>query len=34
MHNGGNDARYTLEALIAMVIKARLEDGEEKADQT
>lgn len=26
LHNGGNDARYTMEALIAMVIKARLEE--------
>ncbi|KAK4940323.1 hypothetical protein LTR10_019539 [Elasticomyces elasticus] len=26
MHNGGNDARYTLEVLVAMVIKARLRD--------
>ncbi|EXJ92416.1 hypothetical protein A1O3_00967 [Capronia epimyces CBS 606.96] len=25
-HNGGNDARYTMEALIAMVVKARLEE--------
>lgn len=28
MHNGGNDARYTLEALVAMTVKARLEDDE------
>jgi len=36
LHNGGNDARYTLEALIAMVVKARLEDDEvgKKEDQT
>lgn len=27
-HNGGNDARYTLEALVAMLVKARLEDDE------
>ncbi|KEF58540.1 uncharacterized protein A1O9_06466 [Exophiala aquamarina CBS 119918] len=26
LHNGGNDARYTLEALVAMAVKARLED--------
>ncbi|OAP59156.1 hypothetical protein AYL99_06454 [Fonsecaea erecta] len=25
-HNGGNDARYTLEALVAMLIEARLKD--------
>ncbi|KAK5198748.1 hypothetical protein LTR92_001219 [Exophiala xenobiotica] len=31
MHNGGNDARYTLEALIAMVVKARLKEGEKEA---
>ena len=30
MHNGGNDARYTLEALVAMTVKARLEDDEEQ----
>ncbi|KIX95884.1 uncharacterized protein Z520_08592 [Fonsecaea multimorphosa CBS 102226] len=29
-HNGGNDARYTLEALIAMLIKARLKDDKEQ----
>ncbi|KIW15356.1 hypothetical protein PV08_05402 [Exophiala spinifera] len=29
MHNGGNDARYTLEALVALAIQARLvEDAE------
>lgn len=28
LHNAGNDARFTLEALIAMVVKARLEDDE------
>ncbi|KIX06245.1 uncharacterized protein Z518_04220 [Rhinocladiella mackenziei CBS 650.93] len=28
LHNSGNDARYTLEALIAMTVKARLEDDE------
>lgn len=28
MHNGGNDARYTLEALVAMVVKSRLLDDE------
>lgn len=28
LHNGGNDARYTLEALVAMTVKARLEDDE------
>ncbi|ETN46171.1 uncharacterized protein HMPREF1541_00355 [Cyphellophora europaea CBS 101466] len=28
LHNGGNDARYTLEALVAMTIKARqMDDG-------
>ena len=33
-HNGGNDARYTLEALLAMVVKARLEDDEtQKEDE-
>ena len=26
LHNGGNDARYTLEAFVAMAMKARLED--------
>ena len=30
-HCGGNDARYTLEALIGLVIKARIQDDEEKA---
>jgi hypothetical protein len=30
MHNGGNDARYALEALVAMTVKARLEDDEEQ----
>ena len=30
-HCGGNDARYTLEALVAMVIKARIQDDQEKA---
>lgn len=28
LHNAGNDARYTLEAFIALVIKARLTDDE------
>lgn len=28
MHNGGNDARYTLEALVGMTVKARLDDDE------
>ncbi|KIW24183.1 uncharacterized protein PV07_09913 [Cladophialophora immunda] len=33
-HNGGNDARYTLEALVAMLIKARLNhDKEQKKDE-
>ncbi len=31
MHNGGNDARYTLETLIAMVVRARLKEGEKEA---
>ncbi|EXJ85621.1 hypothetical protein A1O1_05987 [Capronia coronata CBS 617.96] len=26
LHNGGNDARYTMEALIAMILRARLEE--------
>ena len=26
LHNGGNDARYTMECLIGLAIKARLED--------
>lgn len=26
LHNGGNDARYTLEALVAMALEARLEE--------
>lgn len=30
-HCGGNDARYTLEALVGMVIKARIQDDQEKA---
>ena len=30
-HCGGNDARYTLEALIGLVIKARIQDDQEKA---
>jgi hypothetical protein len=30
-HNGGNDARYTLEALVGLVVKARIQDDEEKA---
>ena len=30
-HNGGNDARYTLEALIGLVIKSRLMDDEVEA---
>ncbi|EXJ55036.1 uncharacterized protein A1O5_12775 [Cladophialophora psammophila CBS 110553] len=29
-HNGGNDARYTLEALVAMLIKARLNHDKEQ----
>lgn len=33
LHNGGNDARYTMEALIALVIKARLTDDEKAAAQ-
>lgn len=33
LHNGGNDARYTLEALVAMTIKARQMDDEETATQ-
>jgi hypothetical protein len=28
LHNGGNDARYTMEALIALAVKARHEDDE------
>jgi len=28
LHNGGNDARYTLEALLAMAVQARLMDDE------
>jgi hypothetical protein len=28
LHNGGNDARYTLEALVGILVKARLEEGE------
>ena len=30
-HCGGNDARYTLEALVGLVIKARIQDDGEKA---
>lgn len=30
-HCGGNDARYTLEALVGMVVKARLQDDAEHA---
>lgn len=33
LHNGGNDARYTLEALIALAIKARQFDDEKAAAQ-
>lgn len=34
MHNGGNDARYTLEMLIAMAIQARLKvDSAQKEDE-
>jgi hypothetical protein len=29
LHNAGNDARYTLEAFIALLIKARVLEGEE-----
>ena len=29
LHNAGNDARYTLEAMVAMVIKSRLEEDKE-----
>jgi len=32
-HNGGNDARYTLEALVAMTVKARLEDDKAKPEE-
>ncbi|KAI1617326.1 hypothetical protein EDD36DRAFT_450974 [Exophiala viscosa] len=32
MHNGGNDARYTLEVLIAMVVKARLKDDDARRE--
>ena len=32
-HCGGNDARYTLEALVGMVIKARIQDDQQKAAQ-
>ena len=28
LHNGGNDARYTLEALVGIVVAARLEEDE------
>jgi len=27
LHNGGNDARYTLEALIGILLRARVEEG-------
>ncbi|KIW78269.1 hypothetical protein Z517_08103 [Fonsecaea pedrosoi CBS 271.37] len=34
LHNAGNDARYTLEALVAMLIEARLKgDQEQKKDE-
>jgi hypothetical protein len=33
LHNGGNDARYTLDALIAMIIKSRQIDDEKAAEQ-
>lgn len=32
-HNGGNDARYTLEAWVAMLIKARLKGDEEQKEE-
>ena len=32
-HNAGNDARYTMEAFIAMVVKARLLDDHVKAER-
>lgn len=34
LHNGGNDARYTLEALVAMTVKARQMDDQKNAAQT
>lgn len=34
LHNGGNDARYTLEALVAMTIKARQIDDEASTGKT
>ncbi|KAK5046587.1 hypothetical protein LTR84_007348 [Exophiala bonariae] len=33
MHNGGNDARYTLEALVSMTLKARRNDDETQSQQ-
>jgi hypothetical protein len=27
LHNGGNDARYTLEALVGILVRSRLEEG-------
>ncbi|KIV89007.1 hypothetical protein PV10_08626 [Exophiala mesophila] len=33
MHNGGNDARYTLEALVVMALESRLEETLKLQDQ-
>ncbi len=33
LHNGGNDARYTMECLIGLAIKARLQDDEKAKKQ-